>query len=101
VLNEQGLATVAAFIGESQPLISVYRDRVRLSEWAERDGVHYQTAWLWAKEGRVPVPVVQTPSGTWLVTEPEPVAEERVVAYCCVSSAGQKPDLDRQVARVV
>lgn len=48
----------------------------------------------------MPVPVVQTPSGTWLVAEPEPVAG-RVVAYCCVSSADQKPDLDRQVARVV
>jgi transposase len=36
--------------------ISVRRDRVRLSEWAERNGVHYQTAWVWAKEGRMPVP---------------------------------------------
>jgi putative resolvase len=74
---------------------------VRLSEWAERNGVHYQTAWLWAKEGRMPVPVVQTPSGSWLVTEPEPAAQGRVVAYCRVSSADQKPDLDRQVGRVV
>ena len=49
----------------------------------------------------MPVPVVQTSSGTWLVAEPEPVAEGRVVAYCRVSSADQKPDLDREVARVV
>jgi putative resolvase len=49
----------------------------------------------------MPVPVVQTPSGTWLVAEPEPVAEGRVVAYCGVCSADQKPDLDRRVARVV
>jgi putative resolvase len=82
-------------------LISFYRDHVKLSEWAERNGVHYQTAWLWAKEGRMPVPVVQTPSGTWLVTEPEPEAQGRVVAYCRVPSADQKPDLDRQVGRVV
>jgi putative resolvase len=82
-------------------LISFYHDHVKLSEWAERNGVHYQTAWLWAKEGRMPVPVVQTPSGTWLVTEPEPEAQGRVVAYCRVSSADQKPDLDRQVGRVV
>jgi putative resolvase len=74
---------------------------VRLSEWAERNGVHYQTAWLWAKEGWMPVPVVQTRSGGWLVTGPEPAAQGRVVAYCRVSCADQKPGLDRQVARVV
>jgi putative resolvase len=74
---------------------------VKLSEWAARNGVHYQTAWTWAKEGRMPVPVVQTPSGTWLIAEPAPEASGRVVAYCRVSSADQKSDLDRQVARVV
>jgi putative resolvase len=52
--------------------------------------VHFQTAWVWAMEGRMPVLVVQTPSGTWLVTEPEPEAQGRVVAYCRVSSADQK-----------
>lgn len=49
----------------------------------------------------MPVPVVQTPSGTWLVTEP--VLEEvsgRVVAYCRVSSADQREDLERQAGRV-
>lgn len=49
----------------------------------------------------MPVPVRQTPSGTWLVDEPAMEAPGRVVAYCRVSSADQKPDLDRQVARVV
>ncbi|MCX5377952.1 IS607 family transposase [Streptomyces sp. NBC_00091] len=74
---------------------------MRLSEWAARNGVHYQTAWTWAKEGRMPVPVVQTPSGTWLVTQPAPQAAGRVVAYCRVSSGDQKADLERQVARTV
>ncbi|WP_406841031.1 IS607 family transposase [Streptomyces sp. AHU1] len=74
---------------------------MKLSEWAARNGVHYQTAWTWAKEGRMPVPVRQTPSGTWLVDEPAPEVSGRVVAYCRVSSADQKSDLDRQVARVV
>lgn len=49
----------------------------------------------------MPVPVRQTPSGTWLVDEPAVEASGRVVAYCRVSSADQKPDLDRQIARVV
>ncbi|MEU5379607.1 IS607 family transposase [Streptomyces sp. NPDC005968] len=68
---------------------------------AARNGVHYQTAWVWAKEGRMPVPVRQTPSGTWLVDEGAAAVSGRVVAYCRVSSADQKPNLDRQVARVV
>jgi putative resolvase len=74
---------------------------VKLSEWAKRNGVHYQTAWVWARDGRMPVPVVQAPSGTWLVVEPEQVHIGRVVAYCRVSSADLRADLDRQVARVV
>src|SRR5438270_13790667 len=77
-----------------------YEGYVKLTEWAARNGVHYQTAWTWAKEGRMPVPVRQTPSGTWLVDEPAGEAAGRVVAYCRVSSADQKADLDRQVARV-
>nr|WTB34939.1 IS607 family transposase [Streptomyces sp. NBC_00830] len=74
---------------------------MKLSEWAARNGVHYQTAWTWAKEGRMPIPVVQTPSGTWLVTEPAPQAAGRVVVYCRVSSGDRKADLERQVARTV
>ncbi|MBT2505924.1 IS607 family transposase [Streptomyces sp. ISL-98] len=74
---------------------------MKLSEWAKRAGVHYQTAWEWAKDGKMPVPVVQTPSGSWLVIEPEQTEAGRVVAYCRVSSADQKADLDRQVARTV
>ncbi|MFE7617166.1 IS607 family transposase [Streptomyces sp. NPDC057496] len=74
---------------------------MKLSEWAARNGVHYQTAWTWAKEGRMPVPVVQTPSGTWLVTEPVSESAGRVVVYCRVSSGDQKVDLERQVARAV
>ena len=73
---------------------------MKLSEWAERNGVHYQTAWRWARDGKMPVPVTRTPTGLWLVHEPEPAPPGRTVVYCRVSSADQKPDLDRQVARV-
>ena len=70
-----------------------------MAEWARRNGVHYQTAWEWARDGKMPVPVVQAPSGRWLVTVPEP-GEGRVVAYCRVSSADQRDDLERQAGRV-
>ncbi|MFJ8142745.1 hypothetical protein [Streptomyces sp. NPDC096013] len=52
---------------------------MKLSEWASRNGVHYQIAWTWAKEGRMPAPVRQTPSGTWLVDEPASESSGRVV----------------------
>jgi putative resolvase len=80
---------------------------VKLSEWARQQGVSYQTAWRWVKDGKMPVPVRQAPSGTWLVAEPAPAVSAtsatsgRVVAYCRVSSADQKADLERQAARVV
>jgi putative resolvase len=79
----------------------VYLGRVKLSEWARQQGVSYQTAWRWVKDGKMPVPVRQAPSGTWLVDEPAAQRSGRVVAYCRVSSADQRADLDRQVARVV
>ncbi|WP_151485247.1 IS607 family transposase [Streptomyces albicerus] len=74
---------------------------MKLSEWARQQGVSYQTAWRWVKDGKMPVPVRQAPSGTWLVDEARRPVVRAVVAYCRVSSADQKADLDRQAARVV
>lgn len=74
---------------------------MKLSEWARRNGVHYQTAWLWAKNGQMPVPVVKTATGRYLVlAENAPADTSRAVAYCRVSSAEQKADLERQAGRV-
>ncbi|WP_328663368.1 IS607 family transposase [Streptomyces sp. NBC_00328] len=74
---------------------------MRLSEWARQQGVSYQTAWRWVRDGKMAVPVRQAPSGTWLVDEVAAPSSGRVVAYCRVSSADQRADLDRQAARVV
>ncbi|MCL6521907.1 MAG: IS607 family transposase [Firmicutes bacterium] len=72
---------------------------MKLSEWARRNGVSYKTAWLWFKKGVLPVPARQLPTGTILVDMPN--REERgAVLYARVSSADQKADLDRQVARL-
>ncbi|MFU8855257.1 IS607 family transposase [Micromonospora sp. SL1-18] len=60
----------------------------------------YQTAWRWVKDGKMPVPVRQVPSGTWIVEEARSAAG-RVVGYCRVSCSGQEGDLDRQTVRVV
>ncbi len=74
---------------------------MKLSEWARRNGVHYQTAWSWAKNGQMPVPVVKTDTGRYLVLEQAADRPGRTVAYCRVSSADQGDDLERQAGRVV
>jgi putative resolvase len=83
------------------PSVSLSYDlRMRLSDWARIQGVHYQTAWKWAREGTMPVPVVKTATGRYLVLAETPAAGAGIALYARVSSADQKPDLDRQVARL-
>jgi putative resolvase len=72
---------------------------VKLSEWAECQGVHCMTAWRWWKAGKLPVPAYQTASGSIIVELPHR-QPGRTVLYARVSSHDQRPDLDRQVARV-
>ncbi|HEX6683584.1 MAG TPA: IS607 family transposase [Candidatus Limnocylindrales bacterium] len=75
---------------------------MKLSEWARREGVHYQTAWRWWKSGVLPVPARQLANGTVLVDVAlVPTLPGKTVAYCRVSSADQKGDLERQAGRVV
>jgi putative resolvase len=72
---------------------------MKLSEWAEDQGIHYMTAWRWWKAGKLPVPAYQTPSGSIIVELPAG-RPGRTVIYTRVSSHDQRADLDRQVARV-
>ncbi len=69
-------------------------------EWAKQEGIHYMTAWRWWRDGKLPVPAYQAPSGTIIVDIPERSTAHAVV-YARVSSSGQAEDLDRQVARVI
>jgi putative resolvase len=72
----------------------------KLSDWARRNGITYKTAWLWWKHGKLPVPARQMPTGTIIVDVPEREESAAAVLYARVSSADQKTDLDRQVARL-
>jgi predicted site-specific integrase-resolvase len=73
---------------------------VNLKEWAAREGVSYTTARRWLASGRLPVPARKV-GGLILVGDgAEPAPEGITVVYARVSSADQRPDLDRQVARV-
>src|SRR6266540_4782295 len=76
-----------------------YCSRMKLSEWARREDIHYTTAWRWWRAGKLPVPARQTSTGTILV-DVEPRRAGRLVVYARVSSHDQRVELDRQVARV-
>jgi predicted site-specific integrase-resolvase len=71
---------------------------MKLSVWAELQGVSYKTAWRMWKANALPVPAHQLPTGT-VVVEFERSASG-VALYARVSSGEQKSDLDRQLARL-
>lgn len=74
---------------------------MNLKEWAAANGVGYSTARQWFLDGKLPVPARRV-GGLILVDQSaRPVRSGTVAVYACVSSADQKPDLDRQVARIV
>jgi putative resolvase len=79
-----------------------YYEDVKLSEWAKQEGIHYQTAWGWFRDGKLPVPGTRRPSGTILVEVPPTNAAGagRAAIYARVFSHDQRFDLDRQVARM-
>jgi putative resolvase len=73
---------------------------MKLSEWAKANGVSRQPACRWFHAGALPVRARQLVTGTILVEEPA-AAPAGVALYARVSSADQRADLDRQVARLV
>jgi predicted site-specific integrase-resolvase len=75
---------------------------VNLKEWAAATGVSYATARRRYEAGTLPVPSYRLGR---LIMVGEPVTgavarDHQVVVYARVSSADQRADLDRQVARV-
>jgi predicted site-specific integrase-resolvase len=73
---------------------------VNLREWAIANGVHPVTAYRWFREGKLPVPATRV-GGLILIDQPASIVPAGVtVVYACVSSADQRQDLERQVARV-
>ena len=73
-----------------------------MKEWAREQGVHPVTAYRWFREGKLPVPARR--AGRLILVDPDPKPVPvggMVAAYCRVSSAEQKDDLERQIGRVV
>jgi putative resolvase len=74
---------------------------MKLSDYAKKVGVRYETAWRWFKAGTIRGH--QLPTGTIIITEDEPTASTptRVVIYARVSAAENKPNLNAQADRLV
>lgn len=75
--------------------------KVNLREWALEQGVHPKTAYRWFREGILPVSARRAGRLILVDLDPKPAVVGKVAAYCRVSSADQKDDLERQVGRVV
>lgn len=79
---------------------------MQVREWAKREQLSPYTVWKWCREGTMPVPVEQTPTGMWLIHDPKyetttpATAAGRTVCYARVSSSDQKTDLQRQTDRL-
>lgn len=74
---------------------------MNLAAWAERNGVARVTAYRWFHAGLLPVPARKV--GRLILVDElasEAGAQPKTAVYARVSSADQKSDLDRQVARV-
>jgi putative resolvase len=77
---------------------------MKLSQWAKKNGLHYQTAFRLFKTGKLPANAIQLDTGTILVDE-ESIANRqeklKTYIYCRVSSATKKDDLNRQAERCI
>ena len=72
---------------------------MKLSAWAKANGLSYLTAWRMWRDGKLPIPAEQLPTGTVLVHPPTP-SQGGVALYARVSSGDQKADLERQLGRL-
>lgn len=73
---------------------------MKLSEYARRNSISYQTAWHHFKEGLIPN-ARQLPSGTVVVDEvKEYTKPEYTIVYARVSSSENRSNLDTQAERL-
>ena len=74
---------------------------MNLGEWARQQDIHPQTTYRWFRTGTLPVPARKM--GKLILVgdlEAGRVSSRLTAVYARVSSADQRDDLDRQVARV-
>jgi predicted site-specific integrase-resolvase len=74
---------------------------MKLSDYARREGVRYETAWRWYRDGKIKGHRVG--KHTILIDEDKPsqAATQKVAVYARVSSAENKSNLDSQAERLI
>ena len=76
---------------------------MKLSDYAKQQGVRYETAWRWFRDGKIQGRRVG--AHTILIDEPArvaaPPAQQETAVYTRVSSAENKANLDTQAERLV
>jgi predicted site-specific integrase-resolvase len=74
---------------------------MKLSEYAQKMGIHYKTAWWWWKAGKLPG--FQQDTGTVIVYPDQPALPhtDRVAIYVRVSAAENRLNLDSQAERLL
>ena len=77
-----------------------YLRDMKLSAWAKANGLTYKTAWRMWRDGRLPIPAEQLPTGTVIVHPPQAPAVDSAAIYARVPSADQQGDLERQLGRL-
>jgi predicted site-specific integrase-resolvase len=73
---------------------------MKLSAWARQQGLSYKTAWRLWRDGKLPVPAEQLPTGTVVVHFEAPRRAGGAALYARVSLSDQKEDLARQLERL-
>ena len=73
---------------------------MKLSQYAEREGILYRSAWNRFKAGKIPGAYLKD-DGHIFIPDPESVRLPQAVVYARVSSHKQRDDLDRQADRMV
>jgi putative resolvase len=73
---------------------------MKLSVWARSNGLAYKTAWRMWRDGKLPIPAEQLPTGTVIVHPPAAAPADAVALYARVSSGDQRGDLERQLGRL-
>lgn len=61
--------------------LGILRNKImKLSDWADKQGIAYLTAYRWFKSGRLPVSAYQSESGTIIVQDESEVPEQSMVS---------------------
>lgn len=72
---------------------------MKLSEYAERKGIHYRTAWNHFQQGKITGAYLDE-TGHIVIPDPEEELKQKAALYSRVSIYGQKDDLKRQEERL-